>query len=155
MKEKIHPRWFNDAKVTCASCGTTWTTGSTRQILNVDICSNCHPFYTGEQRIVDTEGQVDRFMKRLGVRDARALEAATVEPGTLPNIPLSELGIGKQYAELLSTNGLASSNEFIARLNEVGDEGILEIRGVGRKVLIDIKKRLRQRGYELATAQEQ
>ena len=64
MKPKIHPKYFPNARVTCA-CGNSWTTGSTVAELKVDICSACHPFYTGEQRIVDTAGQVDRFMKRL------------------------------------------------------------------------------------------
>jgi large subunit ribosomal protein L31 len=53
------------------TCGTHWKIGSTRQGLRVEICSNCHPFYTGEQRIVDTAGQVDRFMKRLNASQAR------------------------------------------------------------------------------------
>ena len=64
MKEKIHPKYFPQAKVICA-CGNTWTTGSTKEVIHTDMCSKCHPFYTGEQRIVDTEGQVDRFYKRL------------------------------------------------------------------------------------------
>lgn len=65
MKAEIHPKYYTDAKVTC-SCGETWTTGSTIPEIKTDICSTCHPFYTGEQRIVDTAGQVERFMKRLG-----------------------------------------------------------------------------------------
>ena len=66
MKAEIHPTYYPDAKVTCASCGTTWTTGSTRKEIRVDICSNCHPFFTGEaSRILDIEGQVDRFYKKL------------------------------------------------------------------------------------------
>ena len=69
MKEGIHPTYYPDALVTC-SCGATWTTGSTQQTLQTDICSNCHPFYTGEQRIVDTAGQVERFMKRLERRQS-------------------------------------------------------------------------------------
>jgi large subunit ribosomal protein L31 len=64
MKSKIHPKYFSNARIICA-CGNTWTTGSTVPEIKVDICSACHPFYTGEQRIVDTAGQVDRFMKRL------------------------------------------------------------------------------------------
>lgn len=64
MKEKIHPKYYPEARIICA-CGNTYTTGSTSPELRVDICSQCHPFYTGEQRIVDTAGQVDRFMKRL------------------------------------------------------------------------------------------
>ena len=64
MKEKIHPKYYPEARIICA-CGNSYTTGSTAAELKVDICSQCHPFYTGEQRIVDTAGQVDRFMKRL------------------------------------------------------------------------------------------
>ncbi|MDQ1301721.1 MAG: large subunit ribosomal protein [Chloroflexota bacterium] len=64
MKPKIHPKYFPNARMICA-CGNVWTTGSTVAELKIDICSACHPFYTGEQRIVDTAGQVDRFMKRL------------------------------------------------------------------------------------------
>jgi large subunit ribosomal protein L31 len=63
MKQGIHPK-YEETTVTCA-CGNTFTTRSTRQNLRVDVCSNCHPFFTGEQRIVDTAGQVDRFMRRL------------------------------------------------------------------------------------------
>jgi large subunit ribosomal protein L31 len=64
MKAKIHPKYYPAARVICA-CGNSYTVGSTSPELKVDICSQCHPFYTGEQRIVDTAGQVDRFMKRL------------------------------------------------------------------------------------------
>jgi large subunit ribosomal protein L31 len=64
MKAKIHPKYYPSSRVICA-CGNTFTVGSTSPELKVDICSACHPFYTGEQRIVDTAGQVDRFMKRL------------------------------------------------------------------------------------------
>ena len=68
MKTDIHPTYFEDATVTCA-CGTTWTTGSTKKEIRVEICSSCHPFFTGEMnRIVDTEGQVDRFYKKLQAR---------------------------------------------------------------------------------------
>ncbi len=64
MKPKIHPKYYPEAKVICA-CGNTWTTGATVPEIKVDVCSACHPFFTGEQRIVDTAGQVDRFMRRL------------------------------------------------------------------------------------------
>ena len=69
MKADIHPKYYPNAKVTC-SCGATWFTGSTLPELRTDVCSNCHPFYTGEQRIVDTAGQVERFMKRLERRQS-------------------------------------------------------------------------------------
>ena len=63
MKEKIHPKYFSNATVTC-SCGNTFTTGSTRPTLKVELCSACHPFYTGEKRMVDTAGRVERFKQR-------------------------------------------------------------------------------------------
>ncbi|RJO62730.1 MAG: 50S ribosomal protein L31 [Dehalococcoidia bacterium] len=63
MKEKIHPKYFADAQVTC-SCGATFTTGSTRKTLKVELCSACHPFYTGSKRMVDTAGRVERFKQR-------------------------------------------------------------------------------------------
>ncbi len=63
MKASIHPQYFHDAVVTC-SCGNTFTTGSTQQSLRTEVCSVCHPFFTGQQRIVDTGGQVERFRRR-------------------------------------------------------------------------------------------
>ena len=150
MREGIHPKWFPNAVVTC-TCGKTWTVGSTRPEIHTDVCSNCHPFYTGEQRIVDTEGQVDRFMKRLEARDTIATETTTTRLSS--ELPLSELGLGKQYTELLSTSGLNTAGDFMKRLEEGGDDAVLNIQGIGRKVLTDVKKRLRQRGYELPVAQ--
>lgn len=68
MKKGIHPR-YEETNITCITCGTQWPTRSTRNgPLKVELCSHCHPFYTGEQRIVDTAGQVDRFMKRFSLR---------------------------------------------------------------------------------------
>ena len=64
MKPDIHPKYYPNARVVCA-CGHTWTTGATLPEIRVDVCSNCHPFFTGEQRIVDTAGRVDRFRMRL------------------------------------------------------------------------------------------
>jgi len=68
MKEKIHPKYFNDARVICA-CGNTFTAGSTRKELKVEVCSQCHPFYTGERRVLDATGRVERFKKRYKVKD--------------------------------------------------------------------------------------
>jgi len=68
MRDKIHPKYYIDAKVTC-SCGNTFTTGSTRKELKVELCSKCHPFFTGEQRIVDTAGRVERFKRRYKLTD--------------------------------------------------------------------------------------
>ncbi len=74
MKAGIHPQYM-ESTVTCA-CGNTFTTRSTREIMRVDICSQCHPFYTGEQRIIDTAGQVDRFMRRLQTAQQKQAVAA-------------------------------------------------------------------------------
>jgi large subunit ribosomal protein L31 len=67
MREGIHPTYYENARVTC-TCGNSWLTGSTKEEILVNVCSACHPFYTGEQRIVDTVGRVERFVKRLESR---------------------------------------------------------------------------------------
>ena len=66
MKTKIHPEYV-EAKVHCA-CGHEWETHATKPLLRVEVCSNCHPFFTGEQRIVDTAGRVERFKRRYGMK---------------------------------------------------------------------------------------
>ncbi len=63
MKKDIHPQYYPDAKVTCA-CGHTFRVGSTQPEIQVEICSACHPFYTGKEKLVDTAGRVERFRKR-------------------------------------------------------------------------------------------
>ncbi len=78
MKSGIHPTFYPDAVVTCA-CGNTWTTGSTKKEIHTDVCSNCHPFFTGEQRIVDTAGQVERFMKRISAKEQIAAQQPAPE----------------------------------------------------------------------------
>jgi large subunit ribosomal protein L31 len=63
MKNNLHPQYFAKAKVACA-CGNTFLTGSTKEELHVEICSNCHPFYTGKQNLIDVSGTIDKFKKR-------------------------------------------------------------------------------------------
>lgn len=63
MKKDIHPKYYSEAKIICA-CGNIITTGSTKPEIKVEVCSACHPFYTGKKRLVDTAGQLDRFKKR-------------------------------------------------------------------------------------------
>ncbi len=63
MKKDIHPQYYSDARISCV-CGSVITTGSSKKELNVDICSECHPFYTGKQKLIDTEGRIERFKKR-------------------------------------------------------------------------------------------
>ncbi len=154
MKEQIHPTWYPEAVVTCA-CGNTWTTGATVKEIRTDICSACHPFYTGEQRIVDTEGQVDRFMKRLQVLNNRRAEAEERAAAKTPtNLPVTQLGLEKRYANLLVEHKLETVGDVIAKLEQGGDAAILEIPGIGRKLLSDIKRALRARGYELPKTEE-
>jgi len=75
MKQGIHPR-YQEADVVCGTCGTTFKTRSTRKgPIKTELCSNCHPFFTGEQRIVDTAGQVDRFMRRMQLQKEAAAKA--------------------------------------------------------------------------------
>ncbi|OGC49819.1 50S ribosomal protein L31 [candidate division WWE3 bacterium RIFCSPHIGHO2_01_FULL_40_23] len=71
MKNDIHPKFYTDTLVTCA-CGNTFTTGSTVPKITVDICSKCHPFFTGTQKLIDTEGRVEKFAKRQAIGQASA-----------------------------------------------------------------------------------
>ena len=66
MRTGIHPEYFQEAVVTC-SCGSSYVTGATRPTLRVEVCNRCHPFFTGEQRIVDTEGRVERLKRRFNL----------------------------------------------------------------------------------------
>ncbi len=63
MKKDIHPKYFDKAKTTCA-CGATYDFGSTKETISVEICGNCHPFYTGNEKVLDTAGRVEKFKTR-------------------------------------------------------------------------------------------
>ncbi|MBC8506742.1 MAG: 50S ribosomal protein L31 [Anaerolineales bacterium] len=148
MKKDIHPTYFPEAVVTCA-CGNSWTTGSTQEAIRTDICSNCHPFYTGEQRIVDTEGQVDRFMKKLQARESHIADQKAQDDERLsPTRPIAELELGSRVEKALEEAGITEVGHAMEKL-ELGDAAILEIKGFGRKSLADLKKGLRRLGYEL------
>lgn len=73
MKANLHPNWNPEAKVTCA-CGNSFTTGSTLPEIRVEICNLCHPFFTGQQKFIDTLGQVDRFVKKVETSKAKQIE---------------------------------------------------------------------------------
>lgn len=68
MKPKIHPTYFDDTQVVCA-CGNTFTTRSTKQSITIDVCSSCHPYFTGEHRFIDTKGRVERFQSKQRLAD--------------------------------------------------------------------------------------
>ncbi len=80
MKEKMHPE-LHDVKVHCA-CGNEFMTRSTKKELRVEICSNCHPFFTGKQRLMDTEGRVEKFNRKYAKKEAAAPVAAEAAPAT-------------------------------------------------------------------------
>lgn len=152
MKTQIHPTWYADATVTC-QCGNTWKTGATVAEIRTEICSNCHPFFTGEQRIVDTEGRVDKFMKRLERKATLRENKESQSRSSLPtNLAVTELGLSKRFENLLAENGLTTVGDILNVLTEKGDDGILDINGIGQQALIDIKKSLRTAGFELPTA---
>lgn len=148
MKAEIHPTYYLDTKVICA-CGNTWTTASTLKVITTDVCSRCHPFFTGEQRIVDTEGQVDRFYRKLQARqqylnDQEAREAARISPER----PITELELGTRATDVLSKAGIDNVGQALEKF-ELGEDSLLAIDGFGRKSLSDLKKRLRQFGYTI------
>lgn len=152
MREKIHPTFY-EAKVTCASCGNTWTTGSTKKELRVDICSRCHPFFSGEAaRIIDIEGQVDRFYKKLSARQTYVdQKKAKEEAKSSPERPIEELGISTRGIEALKKAGISTVGAFLAKLGE-GNAAVLAIPGFGQSSLTAAKKKLRALGYEIAEA---
>jgi large subunit ribosomal protein L31 len=148
MKKDIHPTYFPEAKVTCA-CGASWTVGSTQEEIRVDICSACHPFFTGEQRIVDTEGQVDRFYKRLEARQRYISEVEDRETEKVsPDRTIEEFELGKRPTDMLAKGGIKTAGDALAKLAE-GDDAVLAIDGFGRKGLADLKKAMRRQGYEI------
>lgn len=75
MKATIHPKWYKDAKVTCA-CGNTFTVGAVVPTINVEVCSNCHPFYTGQMKYLDTAGRVEAFKSKLGKASTKVVSKA-------------------------------------------------------------------------------
>jgi len=151
MKANTHPTYYPDATIICA-CGNTWKTGSTKKLIHTDVCSNCHPFFTGEQRIVDTEGQVDRFYKKLDARKQYVSEKEAREAArTSMERPIAEIGLGDRPTETLAKAGVITVGQALDRL-AIGETGLLSIEGFGRKSLADLKKKLRQLGYQLPEA---
>ncbi len=154
MKEEIHPTYYPEATIVCA-CGNTWTTGSTQETIRTDVCSACHPFFTGEQRIVDTEGQVDRFYKKLKVheefqkeKEERATQKATTD------VSVEVLDLGTRVTNALIDAKIETIENLLSLL-EGGDQPLLDIKGFGRKSLIDLKKALRANGFEIPEAAEE
>lgn len=149
MKKDIHPQYYPQAQVVCA-CGNTWTVGSTVPLIRTDICSRCHPFFTGEQRIVDSGGQVDRFIKRLRERDAVRTEVDKRKAlATSPELPITELELGARAEKVLAGAGIKTVGDVLAKLEAGGDDALTNLSGFGLKSLATLKKRLRARGFVL------
>ena len=155
MKQKLHPEYYPDAQVICA-CGNTWNTGSTKKVIRTEVCSKCHPFFTGQQqRLVDREGQVDRFYRKLQARQSHLDTQKSREESKLsPTRTVADLGLGTRASDALTKAGLTTVGQIMERLQQ-GEASILEVEGFGRKALIDLKKSLRNLGYELPAAAEE
>lgn len=154
MKKDIHPKYYEDAVVTCA-CGNSWITGSTRQEIKTEVCSSCHPFFTGQQqRIIDIEGQVDRFYKRLQARQEYIETKKDREDSkTSLDRPVTELELGNRITDTLVKAELTNVGQIFELLQN-GDDALLAVDGFGRKSLIDLKKRLRALGYKVPATTE-
>ena len=138
MREKIQPKYYREAKVSCASCGAEWTTGSTVPEIRTEVCSNCHPFYTGQQaRILDREGQVDRFYKRLQVRQEIVAEKrAQAEAKTSPDRPVSEFKLTTKAVAALAKADIHTAGDVLRRR-----EGIAGDRRIWSQIIDRSEKR--------------
>ncbi len=152
MKPDIHPAVY-EARVTCASCGNTWVTTSTKKELRIDVCSKCHPFFSGEAaRIIDIEGQVDRFYKKLSARQTYVeTQKVKEESKNSPDRSVDDLGISPRATDALKKAGILTIGQFLAKMAE-GDTVLLAISGFAQSSLTTAKKKLRALGFELPAA---
>jgi large subunit ribosomal protein L31 len=149
MKEGIHPDFHPEAKAICA-CGNSWTVGSTVPVIRTDVCSKCHPFFTGEQRIVDAGGQVERFLKKLKRREQKMEEIESrLAEKTSPELPITELGLSTRVENVLLEASIKTIGDILDRLESGGDEAMMNVKGFGLKSLVTLKKRLRSRDFVL------
>ena len=142
MKETIHPKWYPDAKVIVEG-EVVMTVGSTKPEISVEVWSGTHPFYTGTQRLMDTEGQVDRFMRRLQKRGDIQTQTETVkESRKIENLSVEEMGLGTRVNNALAQAELVTVGDVLKLLKE-GDDAVLALQGVGQTALIKIKRYMR------------
>jgi len=147
MKAGIHPTYYPDAKVIC-SCGNTWTTGSTQKELRTDVCSKCHPFFTGEQRIVDSAGQVDRFMKRLDRYGKHQTQAVERQEATQKKMEqrflkqqLAALELTDRVHQILNDANIITIGDLMQKMQ--GDQkSLLGLEGFGPKSLEEAETKL-------------
>ena len=143
MKKDIHPKWYPDAKVIFDG-NVVMTIGSTQPELYVDVWSGSHPYYTGEQRLLDTEGQVDRFMRRLKVRqDLENTNAQRKKKKDPRSMEIGIIGLETRAENALEEAGYTTVGDLVNALQSNGDDGLLAIPGIGQTALIAIKRHLR------------
>ncbi len=149
MKPEIHPTVY-EAKVSCASCGKTWVTTSTKKELRIDVCSNCHPFFTGESaKLLDVEGQVDRFYKKLSARQTYVeTQKAKEESLNSPDRSIDDLALAPRASDALKKAGVLTIGQILERLAG-GDEALLQVPGFGQAALTSTKKKVRALGFEI------
>ncbi len=142
MKEGIHPKWYPSAKVIVEG-EEVMTVGSTLPEIGVEIWSGTHPFYTGTQRLLDTEGQVDRFMRRLQRREQLQTEAEQqAETRDVSKLTVDSMSLGTRATKALTSANVTTVGDVLELL-EQGDDALLALPGIGQKALIDIKRFLR------------
>jgi large subunit ribosomal protein L31 len=149
MRKGIHPTYFPDAQVAC-SCGNTWTTGSTQKSIRTDVCSQCHPFYTGEQRIVDTAGQVDRFLKRLNRYSEHQSDADQRQEETQNKLEqrflkqqLIALDLSDRIFQILHDDNIISVGNLAKKIEE-DKASLLALAGFGPKALEEAEAKLQE-----------
>ena len=146
MKKEIHPEWYPEATVICNG-EEIMTVGATKPVLHVEIWSGNHPFYTGQQRLVDTEGQVERFIKRLQRREEITSDAEEQTDALSPlSLEIDEINLNTRAKNALKSEGVETVGHVLDRLEQGGEDALLSINGVGQKALIDIRKYLRAQG---------
>jgi large subunit ribosomal protein L31 len=145
MKKDIHPKWYPEAKV-IVDGEVVMTVGSTKPEIAVEVWSGTHPFYTGTQRLLDIEGQVDRFYRRLQKRNEIQASIEVQEESRSPErMAVEDMSLGTRATRALADAGLMTAGDVLALL-EQGDDALLKLPGVGQKALIDIKRFLRAEG---------
>lgn len=147
MKSETHPEWYPEAKV-IYNGEVIMTVGSTQPEIIVDIWSGTHPFYTGQQRLIDTEGQVDRFMRRLRRRTemAEEKEAGKEEAKDPRSLAVEAFDIGDRSEKALISAELTTVGDVLDLFNEGGEDALLAIRSIGQTAVIGIKRYLRAEG---------
>ena len=145
MKKDTHPEWYPDAKV-YVDGQEVMTVGSTQPEIRVEIWSGTHPFYTGQQRLIDTEGQVDRFMRRFQRREEMITQEEEEVVKSVPtNLSVDAMSLGTRAQNALVEADITTVGDVLDLLQK-GDDALLALPGIGQKALIDIKRFLRAEG---------